>query len=212
MGAGQKTLRPIGAGPADVGVPRGLDAGDAVDLRARRRGQPVGDLGLHHHQPSLEARQQRAADAAAPAPTRCRAGWRPARSAAGPGRSSMRIASAATTSQRPASSGAYAASVVGQRGGQHRVDLDRHDPATPRRAAPVSATRAPDPPRRPRRRGRGRRSRTMRRTVLASITKFCPRCLVGRTSEPGRERTNVRRPEQCRAGGRHAVSLWGVSG
>ena len=47
------------SGPAYVGEPRGLDRRDAVDLRAGRRGQPVRDLRLHHHQPPLERGQQR---------------------------------------------------------------------------------------------------------------------------------------------------------
>ena len=59
LGAGQKTLRPIGAGPAYVGVPGGLDRRDAVHLGAGRGREPVGDLGLHHHQPVLERGQQR---------------------------------------------------------------------------------------------------------------------------------------------------------
>ena len=71
------------AGPAHVGVPGGLDRRDAVHLGAGCGRQPVGDLGLHHHQPVLQRRAAAPAGAAAPAPRRCRAGWRPGRSAAG---------------------------------------------------------------------------------------------------------------------------------
>ena len=45
------------AGPADVGVPRRLHRRDAVHLRARRGGEPVGHLRLHHHQPVLQRGQ-----------------------------------------------------------------------------------------------------------------------------------------------------------
>ncbi len=38
-------------------VPVGLDGGHSVDLVARFRGQPVGDLGLHHHQRALDGRE-----------------------------------------------------------------------------------------------------------------------------------------------------------
>ena len=46
------------AGTAYVREPRRLHAGHAVGLRPGRRGEPVGDLGLHHHQPALQRRQQ----------------------------------------------------------------------------------------------------------------------------------------------------------
>ena len=55
FGAGQKTLRPMDAGPLDLGVPVGLHRRHAVDLVAGRGGEPVGDLGLHHHQGALDA-------------------------------------------------------------------------------------------------------------------------------------------------------------
>ena len=47
------------ADAAYVGVPGGLHRRHAVGARARRGGQPVGDLGLHHHQAPLQRRQQR---------------------------------------------------------------------------------------------------------------------------------------------------------
>ena len=57
----------------------------------------------------------------------------------------------------------------------------RRRPGPPPPAAPGSASRARGRPRRPRRPGRTSAVRTIRRTVLASMTKFWPRCLVGRT-------------------------------
>jgi len=48
-----------GAGPAYVGVPGRLDRRHAVHLGAGGRGQPVGYLGLHHHQPVPQRGQQR---------------------------------------------------------------------------------------------------------------------------------------------------------
>ena len=43
------------AGAPHVGVPGRLDAGHAVDLRARAGGQPLGDLELHHDEDPLDA-------------------------------------------------------------------------------------------------------------------------------------------------------------
>ena len=66
----------------------------------------------------------------------------------------------------------------GQRGGEHRVHLDRDDPVDNRQKreghpspGPTSITVSPAPP---------PASLTMRRTVLPSTTKFCPHALVGR--------------------------------
>ena len=163
---------------ADVGVPRGLDA------RARRTpstpaARPAGRRPRTAPSPA-PARDSAAArrDGAAPAPTRCRAGWPPGRWGAAPGRSSTRIASAATTSQRPASSGAYAASVSGSAaastGSTSIATTRRTSPSRPSVSDP-----SPGPTSTTVSSGLTPAARTIRRTVLASMTKFCPRCLVG---------------------------------
>ena len=105
LGAGQNTLRADRAGPAHVGVPGGLHRRHAVRLRARGGGQPVGDLGLHHDQPRAQAWEALAAGAAAPAPRRCRAGWRPARWAAVRAARRRAARRPATTSSRSACAG-----------------------------------------------------------------------------------------------------------
>ena len=172
---------PIAPARSYVGVPGGLDRRHAVDLGAGRGGQPVGDLGLHHHQPALEAGQQAPAGAAAPARRRCRAGWPPARSAAG--RAARRRAARRLGDQvevaRPAGHPGRRSWSAALRPAAGRSRRRRR--ARPPPAAPGSASRVRGRPRPRRRRRPRRRPRTMRRTVLASITKFCPRCLVGRT-------------------------------
>jgi hypothetical protein len=46
------------AGEPDVGVPRRLDAGDAVGARSRWRGEALGDLELHHDEDPPQAREE----------------------------------------------------------------------------------------------------------------------------------------------------------
>jgi hypothetical protein len=58
VGRRPEDVPPDGAGPAYVGEPGRLDARHAVGLRPGAGGQPVGDLGLHHHQAALERGQQ----------------------------------------------------------------------------------------------------------------------------------------------------------
>ena len=50
IGRWPKHVLANGPGAADVAIKRGLDAGYAVDLRARFSGQAVRDFLLHHHQ------------------------------------------------------------------------------------------------------------------------------------------------------------------
>ena len=180
-----------GAGAAYVGVPGGLDRRDAVHLGAGRGGQPVGDLGLHHHQPALAATAAGRAGAAAPAPRRCRAGWRPARSAAA--RARRRRAArrrARPRSGRPGRARTPRSSRAAGRRAWRRARSRRRGRRP--RAGPASATRGPGPTSITTSSAVMPDSRTMRRTVLASMTKFCPRCLVGRrSSSAASERTSA---------------------
>ena len=206
LGTGQKTLRGDRPRPAYVGVPGGLDRRHAVGARARAGGQPVGHLGLHHHQAPLERRAAARAGAAAPAPRRCRAGWRPARSAAGRGPRSSRSASASTTVEPVGQVRARARRPCAASRGASRRRPRRATTCRPPRAAPGSASRGRARPRGPRRPARPRTSRTIRRTVLASMTKFWPRCLVGRRSSSAASRTHLGRPRAGATGGLgHAV-------
>ena len=59
VGSRPEDVAPDRPGASYVGVPGGLDRRDAVRLGAGRRRQPVGDLGLHHHQAVLQRGQQR---------------------------------------------------------------------------------------------------------------------------------------------------------
>ena len=119
---------PDGAGAARLGVPRDLHRRHAVDLRARRGDEPVGDLGLHHHQPvgdrreaAQQVQQHRHRDVVGQV-GHDRAGL-------GGGSVSSRSASACTTSRLAAYDGARAVDRVAQRAGEHRVDLDGDHPA-----------------------------------------------------------------------------------
>ena len=168
------------AGPPYLGVPGGLHRRDAVGPGARRGGEPVGDLGLHHHQAVLAATAAAPSGAAAPGPRRCRAGWRPARWAAG---------RAPRDAQRVGGDDLEAVGVAGARArrssraaraparGSTSIATTRRRPRAARgsasRAGPTSTTTSSGPT---------AGARTIRRTVLASMTKFCPRCLVGRRS------------------------------
>ena len=191
VGRRPEDVAPDRAGPAYVGVPGGLDRRDAVHLGAgpaasrsatsactitspcSQRGQQRQQVQQHRHRDVVgQVGDQRG---------RRRAGQR----------RSTRSASACTTSKRSALARGVRRDRVGQQRGELLVDLDRdHPAATSSRArvsepspGPTSSTTSsavmPD-------------SRTIRRTVLASMTKFCPRCLVGRRSS--RRRANARPP------------------
>ena len=138
------------ARPADVGVPGGLDRGHAVRPRAGAGGEPVGDLGLHHHQPALQRRgsasskvqQHRHGDVVGQVGDqrgRRRAGQRRARQRVGARRPSSRSRSAGACAATVAGSAAASTGSTStattrarprqQRQGQRaqaRADLDDH--------------------------------------------------------------------------------------
>ena len=179
---GPEHLAADAAGPAHLAVPGGLHRRDAVRRAAGRRGQPLGDLGLHQDQRAVQRRAAARAGAAAPGRRRCRAGWRPAPSAAGPGSSWMRSASASTTVEPVGQVGPARGHRARQQLGQPRVDLDGDHARRRPAAGPGSASPGRDRPRGRRRRAAGPAVRTIRRIVLASCRKFCPSVLVGRRS------------------------------
>ena len=183
LGTGQNTLRPTEPARRTSRVPARLHRRHAVGPRARRGREPVGDLGLHHHQHPLQRRQHARAGAAAPGPRRCTAGWPRARSAAGPadrrGRSAARRRSRRCS--RSARLGARSADGPRQLRRRARASISTAmTAAATRQQRRASASRGRVPPRARRRRGRHPAARTMRRTVFGSMTKFWPRFLVGR--------------------------------
>ena len=191
VGRRPEDVAPDRAGPAYVGEPGGLDRGDAVDLGAGRRRQPVGHLGLHHHQAALEARQQRQQvqqdgdrDVVGQVGDQ-RGGGR-----AGYGGQGHRVRGHQRRSGRPPRARGWRSWPAGPPRARRRSR--RRPRGRPSRAGPGSASRAPGPTSTTTSSGPTPASRTIRRTVLASMTKFCPRCLVGRrSSSAARARTSA---------------------
>lgn len=99
---------------------------------------------------------------------------------AGPGSSVTSIASLRTRSKRPAADGIRAATVAGRCWASSGSISTAVTCAATSRSARVSEP-SPGPTSTTASSGVTPPARTIRRTVLASITKFCPRCLVGRT-------------------------------
>ena len=165
-------------GLAYVAVPGRLRARDAVDPRAGRRCQPGGDLELHHHQAPAQGRQRLPEvqedgdrDVVGQVRDECgRRGLDPAvqrvtmddgeRGRPGPGHSCGHRGRAGPVASRPSISTAVTAAPAASR-----------PSVSEPRPGPTSMTLSP---------GVTRAALTIRRTVLASMTKFCPRCLVGR--------------------------------
>ena len=182
LGAGQKTLRPMVPARRTSANQAALTLRHAVGLGPGRRGQPVGDLGLHHHQPALEGGQQREhVEQHRHRDVVGQVGDQRGRRRPGDGLDRAWRRPARPRSGRPGP-GRGSAIVSGSSAGQRLVDLDGHDPTgdleqrqgqRPEARADLDHHVV---------RGRRRDSRTMRRTVLGSMTKFCPRCLVGRRS------------------------------
>ena len=102
-------------GPADLAVPGGLHRRDAVGGAAGRSRQPLGHLGLHQDERAVQRGEQLQQVAAAPGRRCCTAGWRPARSAAGPGAPGSAARRPGRPSSRSARSGSRAATVAGSR-------------------------------------------------------------------------------------------------
>ncbi len=198
-----------GAGPPDLGEPGRLHRRHAVGARARRRRQPVRDLGLHHHQPVTQRRQQghqvqqhrhgdvvgqvghqrgRRRDPGTSGPAGRRRATTSKRSA-WPGARSAMVAGSAAASTGSTSIGHDPVDRLQQGQGQRAqagADLDDH-------VVGADARRADDAPD-----GVG-----VDDEVLAA--------LLGRPQvEGGGQRTDIRRPEKPRTGGGH-VLLGGVA-
>src|SRR3954447_1068008 len=126
----------------------------------------------------------------------------------GPGIASMRIASASTTSQRSASPPAYDVRVSGSAaastGSTSTATTRATSSSSPRvsdpRPGPTSTTTSSGP---------SPAARTIRRTVLASMTKFCPRCLVGWISRRAASARTSAGPRSLGPADVMCASLWG---
>ena len=142
----------------------------------------------------------RPAGAAPPAPRRCRAGWRRSRSAPGPAgrpraaRSASAVVHGEPVGQRRGPLGDRAR----QPPGQHRVDLHGVHRARPRGSRASVSEPSPGPTSSTTSSASARRRATMRRTVLASCTKFWPSRLVGRSPSSCGQGPHLGRAEQPR--------------
>ena len=167
---------------ADVAEEPDLGAGHAVVLAAGFGGQPLGDLGLHHHHHRPDRRELGRAGAAVPGRRRCTAGWRPARWARPPGRRgcTVRMSRLSTVSRwislcewSATVSGSCRASTGSISTAVTWVPRSSSASVSEPRPGPTSRTWSwrctPD-------------ADTTRRTVFASCTKFCPKDLRGRKS------------------------------
>ena len=179
-----------------VGVPGRLDARHAVDPRPGRRDEPVGDLGLHHHQCRGAGTAAPPAGAARPARRRCTAGSPPARSARRrarrppaarprsprPATARRAIAPRTVAGSAPASTGSISTAVTGCPASSS-PSVNEPSPG------PTSSTRSP---------ASSSAVRTMRRIVFGSCRKFCPSVLVGRMPSSAGQRADLGRAEQRR--------------
>ena len=193
--------RPDAARGLDVAVPPRLHAGDAVDAAPGRRGEPVGDLLLHHDEHRCRWTARPAAGAAPRARRCCTAGWRRAPSAAWDS-AGIRMASAVTTSSRSANCGSRSATVAGRRSARtgsistamtERACGSSASVRLPRPGPTSSTTSSSD----------SRAARTMRRTVFGSVTKFWPESLRRADAQLGGQRPDVAAAEQAVVRGVH---------
>ena len=145
-----------------------------------RRGQPVGDLGLHHHQAVPQRRQQRHQvqqhrHGDVVGQVRDQRGGRRARDVGDPQRVGLDHLEAVRLVRG-----------VRRDGGGQRARPAPGRPRPPRPGPPVSSSARvseprPGPTSRTTSSAPTPEARTIRRTVLGSMTKFWPRCLVGRS-------------------------------
>ena len=143
-------------GPSDVREPGGLDRGHAVGARPGGSGQPVGDLGLHHDQAVPQRGQQphqvqedRHGDVVGQVGDQ-RGGRRPRDLGDPQGVGLDDLAARGLV-------GGVGRDGAGQRGGQHRVELDGDHPGDPLEEREGQRAEARARPRGPRRRPRPRR-------------------------------------------------------
>ena len=179
-GAGRKTVRETGRASFDVAGELHQHGRHPVGLRAGRRGEPVGDLALHHHAPERRPPAAPRSSSGAPARRRRRAGSRRPSSGAGraprgrgPSRRRSRASRPAHRASASSSTGSSRASVsttcrcadarreVGAQDAEPAADLE-HD-VVRRRAPPVR----PITPR-----------------MLSSTRKFWPSSRFGRMPKP----------------------------
>ena len=200
MGAGQNT------GAADRArrgarraYQRALTDGTPYVREPGRGGEPVGHLGLHHHQHPAQRRQhleqvQQHRDRDVVRQVRDQRGGRRRTRRRSAGRDLQRVGGddrepvgeRRARARRPSRAAARraarsisTATTAATAGSSARVSEPRPGPtSSTTSSAPTSA------------------ARTMRRTVFGSMTKFCPRCLVGGSAERRGERAHLGRPEQ----------------
>ena len=181
LGAGQKTLRPMEPARRTSANQAALTLRHAVGLGPGRRGEPVGDLGLHHHQPALEGGQQREhVEQHRHRDVVGQVGDQRGRRRSGDGLDPHGVGQHHLEARRPGPARGSAIVSGSRPASASSTSIATTRPATSSSASvseprpgPTSTTTSSRPT---------CDSRTIRRTVLGSMTKFWPRCLVGRRS------------------------------